>query len=293
MKTFWIRTASATVYALLFLGSIYSGRLLGNPKLGIVILTAFALFVTMGCAFEYFRIAKKQEYHPNQLLGYLFAALMTVGLGLSPIYGGAAFDALGLSSTLTVLVMALVMLAVLLIAMPVTLMVELWRSSERPFVDVLHTLLPMLYCAVPLGLMPFLHNRMNILVMCIIMVWVNDSFAYMGGSLVGKHKMWPKHSPGKSWEGTAIGVLACLLTAVFIGPLFKTELVWYEWLLLGVVCSVIGTLGDLVESMLKRSAGLKDSGNIMPGHGGFLDRFDSLMMILPLATLIAIVAILT
>ena len=293
MKTFWIRTASATVYALLFLGSIYSGRLLGNPKLGVVILTAFALFVAMGCAFEYYRIAKSQNYHPNQPLGYFFAALMTVGLGLGTLYGGSAFDALGLSSTLTVVVMALVMLAVMLIAVPVTLMVELWRSSERPFVDVLHTLLPMLYCAVPMGLMSFLHNRMNILVMCIIMVWVNDSFAYMGGSLVGKHKMWPKHSPGKSWEGTAIGVLACLLTAVFVGPLFKTELVWGEWLLLGVVCSIIGTLGDLVESMLKRSVGLKDSGNIMPGHGGFLDRFDSLMMILPFATLIAIVAILT
>lgn len=288
MKTFWIRTASATVYALLFLGSIYSGRLLGNLKLGTVILTAFALFVAMGCTFEYYRIAKKQGFQPNPMLGYFFTALMTVGLGLSPLYGGAAFDTFGVSSMLTVVVMALVMLVVLLFATPVTLMAELWRNSERPFADVLHTLLPMLYCAVPLGLMPFLHNRMNILVMCIIMVWVNDSFAYMGGSLVGKHKMWPKHSPGKSWEGTAIGVVACLLTALFVGPLFKTDLVWGEWLLLGMVCSVIGTLGDLVESMLKRSAGLKDSGNIMPGHGGFLDRFDSLMMILPLAAVIAI-----
>ncbi len=293
MKTFWIRTASATVYALLFLGSIYSGRLLGNPRLGTVILTAFALFVSCGCAFEYYRIAKQQGNRPNQVLGYLFTALMTVGLGLSALYGSGSDAWLGIGPMLAVVIMGVVLLAIMLVATPVTLMVELWRSSERPFADVLHTLLPMLYCAVPLGLMPFLHNKMNILVMCIILVWVNDSFAYMGGSLVGKHKMWPKHSPGKSWEGTAIGVLVCLLTAVFVGPLFKTEFLWYEWLLLGVVCSVIGTLGDLVESMLKRSAGLKDSGNIMPGHGGFLDRFDSLMMILPLATLIAIVALLT
>ncbi|MBQ3982753.1 MAG: phosphatidate cytidylyltransferase [Bacteroidales bacterium] len=292
MKTFWIRTASATVYALLFLGSIYSGRLLGNSKVGIAILTGFALFVSLGCAFEYFRIAKQQDNHPNQPLGYLFTALMTVGLGLSSMYVGNALASFGVVSLLTLLVMALVALAVLLVATPVTLMVELWRNSQRPFADVLHTLLPMLYCAIPLGLMPFLHYRMNILVMCIILVWVNDSFAYMGGSLVGKHKMWPKHSPGKSWEGTAIGVLFCLLTALFVGPLFKTELVWTEWLLLGVICSVIGTLGDLVESMLKRSVGLKDSGNIMPGHGGFLDRFDSLMMILPMATLVSIVVIL-
>ena len=90
MKTFWIRTASATVYALLFLGSIYSGRLLGNSKVGIAILTGFALFVSLGCAFEYFRIAKQQDNHPNQPLGYLFTALMTVGLGLSSMYVGNA-----------------------------------------------------------------------------------------------------------------------------------------------------------------------------------------------------------
>lgn len=288
MKTFWVRTASATVYALLFLGSIYSGRLTGNPTIGTVILTAFALFVAMGCAFEYYRIAQKQEFQPNRILGYLFTAMMVVGLGLGSLYANGLDNWLGLGKFAAILIMALIFILIMLVAVPVTLMAELWRHSEQPFADVLHTLLPMLYCAVPLGLLPFLHNGMNILVMCIILVWVNDSFAYMGGSLVGKHKMWPKHSPGKTWEGTTIGVIVCLLTAVFVGPLFKTQLMWGEWLLLGFVCSVIGTLGDLVESMLKRSVGLKDSGNIMPGHGGFLDRFDSLLMILPLAMIISI-----
>ena len=166
----------------------------------------------------------------------------------------------------------------------ITLAVQLWRKTENPFADVLHTVLPMLYAATPLSMMPYLHYSMNVLVMCIIMVWVNDSFAYMGGSLVGKHKMWPRHSPGKTWEGTAIGVAAAVAAGLFVGPLFETRLVWYDWLILGLVCSIIGTLGDLVESMLKRSVGLKDSGNIMPGHGGFLDRFDSLLFILPVAT---------
>ena len=142
--------------------------------------------------------------------------------------------------------------------------------------------------------MSTLHYEFNILMMCIIMVWVNDSFAYMGGSLFGKHKMWPKHSPGKTWEGTAIGVAACVAVGILIGPMFNAlpyhQTSWPFWLLLALVCSIIGTLGDLVESMLKRSVGLKDSGNIMPGHGGFLDRFDSLLMIIPIATLIAILA---
>ncbi len=270
MKTFWIRTASATVYALLFLGSIYSGRLVGETW-GTVILSAFALFVALGCTFEYYRIAEKHGAHPIKPLGYAFSTITIVVWAVNQLYDGPVFgvDVLGW---------------ILQLSLVITLAVQLWRKTENPFADVLHTLLPMLYAATPLSMMPYLHYSMNVLVMCIIMVWVNDSFAYMGGSLVGKHKMWPRHSPGKTWEGTAIGVAAAVAAGLFVGPLFETRLVWYDWLILGLVCSIIGTLGDLVESMLKRSVGLKDSGNIMPGHGGFLDRFDSLLFILPVAT---------
>ena len=270
MKTFWIRTASATVYALLFLGSIYSGRLVGETW-GTVILSAFALFVALGCTFEYYRIAEKHGAHPIKPLGYAFSTITIVVWAVNQLYDGPVFgvDVLGW---------------ILQLSLVITLAVQLWRKTENPFADVLHTLLPMLYAATPLSMMPYLHYSMNVLVMCIIMVWVNDSFAYMGGSLVGKHKMWSRHSPGKTWEGTAIGVAAAVAAGLFVGPLFETRLVWYDWLVLGLVCSIIGTLGDLVESMLKRSVGLKDSGNIMPGHGGFLDRFDSLLFILPVAT---------
>ena len=270
MKTFWIRTASATVYALLFLGSIYSGRLVGEMW-GIVILSAFALFVALGCTFEYYRIAEKHGAHPIKPLGYAFSTITIVVWAVNQLYDGPVFevDVLGW---------------ILQLSLVITLAVQLWRKTENPFADVLHTVLPMLYAATPLSTMPYLHYSMNVLVMCIIMVWVNDSFAYMGGSLVGRHKMWPRHSPGKTWEGTAIGVAAAVAAGLFVGPLFETRLVWYDWLILGLVCSIIGTLGDLVESMLKRSVGLKDSGNIMPGHGGFLDRFDSLLFILPVAT---------
>ena len=288
MKTFWIRTASATVYALLFIGSIYSGRLIGNNNIGILILTAFALFVALGCTFEYYRIAEMQANHPNKPLGYFFTTLMVLGVSLLP-FGSNELGA-GSAFCFTFIVIAALLLFV---ALPIVLSTELWRNSERPFGDVLHTLLPTIYCALPLGLMSILHYECNILMMCIIMVWVNDSFAYMGGSLLGKHKMWPKHSPGKTWEGTAIGVAACVAVGIIVGPLFNAfpnhPIGWPVWLILALVCSIIGTLGDLVESMLKRSVGIKDSGNIMPGHGGFLDRFDSLLMIIPFATLIAVI----
>ena len=274
MKTFWIRTASATVYAVLFLGSIYSSRLLDLPILGQCIFAAFALFVTLGCTYEFYKLVGKQGAKPSRAVGYVIAAVVLLQMMLpwyvmpwqiTPIF----YDL----CTVT-----------LYCAVPVAIGLQLWGHSEKPFADAAYTLVPAFYVAFALGQMDFLHNEMNVLVMCIIMVWVNDSFAYMGGSLFGKHKMWPRHSPGKTWEGTAIGVLFAVLVGVFVGPLFDSPMQWYEWAVLGFICGVVGTLGDLAESMLKRSVGVKDSGNIMPGHGGFLDRFDSLLFILPVAT---------
>ena len=271
MKNFWTRTISAVVYVVLFLGCIYSGALLGNETLGGLILTAFLLFVACGCTFEFFRIVAKQGATPCRPLGYALSVATLLLIALVPVLNGFnGFRLILLAYTLFPAVFAL------------CAMVQLWNHSEQPFRDAAYTMVPMLYAAIPLGLMPWLHfDGNNVLVMVLIMVWMNDNGAYMGGSLIGKHKMWERHSPGKTWEGTAIGVVVTLLVAVFIGPLFNSTIAWYHWLALGFICSVIDTLGDLVESMLKRSVGMKDSGKIMPGHGGFLDRFDSLLIATP------------
>lgn len=271
MKNFWVRTVSAVVYVALFLGSIYSGLLLNNKLAGGIILTAFLLFVACGCTFEFFRIVSQQGAHPCRPLGFAYTVAALLALTcLSCFNSATGYVLFGLGMTL------------LPIAFGVAAIVQLWHHSEQPFRDAAYTLVPMLYAAIPLGLMPLLHEAHNVLVMVLIMVWMNDNGAYMGGSLFGKHKMWPRHSPGKTWEGTAIGVLITLVTAYFVGPLFNADIAWYHWLAMGVICSVIDTLGDLVESMLKRSVGMKDSGKIMPGHGGFLDRFDSLLIAVPM-----------
>ena len=271
MKNFWVRAASAVVYVALFLGSIYSGALTGNKTVGALILAAFLLFVACGCTFEFFRIVKQQGAAPCRPLGYAYtvvALLALVGVAYGTHMG---YLALGIGVTL------------LPMAFGLAAMVQLWGHSEQPFRDAAYTMVPMLYAAIPLGLMPSLHESYNVLVMVLVMIWMNDNGAYMGGSLLGKHKMWVRHSPGKTWEGTTIGVVVTLLTAYFVGPLFNSGIAWYHWLALGFICSVIDTLGDLVESMLKRSVGMKDSGKIMPGHGGFLDRFDSLLIAVPVA----------
>lgn len=270
MKNFWVRTVSAVVYVALFLGCIYSGKLLNNPLLGGVIFTAFLLFVACGGTFEFFRIVGKQGATPCRPLGYAYTVLALMALLCLSLFSGVnGYILFGIGMTMLPIVFGL------------SAMVQLWNHSEQPFREAAYTLVPMLYIAIPLGLMPLLHESYNALVMVLILVWMNDNGAYMGGSLLGKHKMWERHSPGKTWEGTAIGVLVTLVTAYFVGPLFNPAIAWYHWLVIGLICSVIDTLGDLVESMLKRSVGMKDSGKIMPGHGGFLDRFDSLLIATP------------
>lgn len=270
MKNFWTRSISAVVYVVLFIGCIYSGNLLHNKLVGGIILTTFLLFVTCGCTFEFFRIVGKQGATPCRPLGYLLSICTLLMVALVPVLNANyGFSLTFISFTLLPAVFA------------VSAMVQLWNHSEQPFREAAYTLVPMLYAAIPLGLMTWLHFDHNVLVMVLIMVWMNDNGAYMGGSIYGKHKMWPRHSPGKTWEGTATGILITLIIAYFIGPLFNADIAWYHWLVLGLICSVIDTLGDLVESMLKRSVDMKDSGKIMPGHGGFLDRFDSLLIATP------------
>lgn len=270
MKNFWTRAASAVVYVVLFIGCIYSGALLKNPLAGGLILTAFLLFVTVGCTFEFFRIVGQQQATPSKPLGYLLAVGALLMTALVPV--------LNAKSGFTLILLDYTLLPALFATAAI---VQLWKHSDQPFRDAAYTLVPMFYAAIPLGLMTWLHVDYNVLVMVLILVWMNDNGAYMGGSLYGKHKMWARHSPGKTWEGTLTGVVVALLVAVFIGPLFNADIAWYHWLVIGLICSVIDTLGDLVESMLKRSVGMKDSGKIMPGHGGFLDRFDSLLVAVP------------
>jgi phosphatidate cytidylyltransferase len=275
MKTFWIRTASAVVYALLFLGTLLSGRLLGNPQVGLVLFGAFLLFVNAGCTFEFFRMVKTQGARPSQVLGYVYTLVAMLLVLVIPL----------MNNPLLGFGMVFVAFAFFPICFALSAIVQLWKQSDQPFRDAAYTMVPLLYIGLPLsrmlGLVPDAGAR--VVLMLVVMVWVNDSGAYIGGSLFGKHKMWARHSPGKTWEGTAFGVLVTLLLAVFVGPWLQPAVAWYHWLVLGLICSVIDTLGDLVESMLKRSVGMKDSGNIMPGHGGFLDRFDSLLIIMPFA----------
>ena len=179
MKTFWIRTASATVYAVLFLGTLLSGRLLNNPKLGLVIFGAFLLFVAIGCTYEFFRMVDKQGARPSKLLGYFFAVAALLVVLVSPL----------LDNVLAGFLLMLIAFSLFPVTFALSAVVQLWKKSEQPFRDAAYSLVPTLYIAVPLSLMLSLvpEAGARVVLMVIVMVWVNDSGAYIGGSLFGKH----------------------------------------------------------------------------------------------------------
>jgi len=167
---------------------------------------------------------------------------------------------------------------------------ELYRQKERPFWNIGATLMVPVYCVLPfifLQKLAFISGEYNALLVLsfLIMVWVSDTGAYLVGITIGKHRLFPRISPKKSWEGFIGGVVFTLILSYFIS---KYVIDYPLWLVMsmGVIVSVMGMYGDLTESMLKRSMDIKDSGSILPGHGGVLDRFDAFTFAAPLVYLL-------
>ncbi|MBK9257764.1 MAG: phosphatidate cytidylyltransferase [Saprospiraceae bacterium] len=161
--------------------------------------------------------------------------------------------------------------------------VHLWKSFFNH--KKLPILISTLYLGLPLGLTAgFVYHSpdypRSVLISLILLIWANDSFAYLVGSRIGKTKLFESISPKKTWEGFLGGIFFTLLTAIII-HLLSGSYSMFIWIVIALTVSVIGTLGDLFESSLKRNFKVKDSGNLLPGHGGILDRFDSFIYILP------------
>lgn len=170
---------------------------------------------------------------------------------------------------------------------------ELYMKRKDPVNNWAYSMMSQLYIALPLALLNVLAYHTNgtegvsqynpILPLSIfIFNWVNDTGAYCTGMLFGKHRLFERISPKKSWEGSIGGAVFSIAAAVVLGYFFDF-LTIAQWIGLGLTVVVFGTWGDLTESLLKRTLGIKDSGNILPGHGGMLDRFDSTLMAVPAA----------
>jgi len=207
---------------------------------------------------------------------YFFLAMAGYNSGLTPA---------------TVFIPYLVSIVYLMVA-------ELYLKQQDPIGDWAYTMLSQMYIALPFSLLNVLAFRSTAVdiqytylvpLSVFVFLWINDTGAYLCGSLLGKHKLFPRISPGKSWEGSIGGGLLVMAVAVLVWYLTEQygvndiQLNALQWAGLGLTIVVFGTWGDLIESLFKRTLGIKDSGSILPGHGGMLDRFDSSLMAIPAA----------
>lgn len=263
LKVLGTRSLSAAVFVVVLIGSVlwnyYS-------------FTLFFFIVAMIGLNEFYKIAEKLNAKPYKLTGFV-AGCVTYLSFINPneIFPGSSVQDF---------------LKPVLIVLPfIIFSVALFNKRSNPIQNALFTGMGILYAVLPFTLLHgirLLHVESfpEIILGIIFLIWSNDTFAYLGGSLFGKNKMIERISPGKTWEGTIFGVFVTFGVSFLIkNYLVKDESVL--WPVLGIVIPVLATVGDLVESMLKRQAGIKDSGTIMPGHGGILDRFDSLIFVAP------------
>ncbi len=251
VKGFLVRSGFGIMYAALFIACLV---------LGVIPTAVFVAVMSWFCCYEFYRIARLDGKVPNEFIGLSAAVLFPL-------------SALGASVLLTALLFILV------------LAVGLWYlySPRTRISDVAVTIFGPLYTGFMLsaivltrGSIPGFAGALLSVGVC-ASLWVSDSLAYMVGSRFGKHKMAPKISPNKTWEGFCGSVAGSLVIWLI---LYATG--WYSLslpvaVLAGVGVAVLGVFGDLIESRIKRGVGVKDSGNLIPGHGGMLDRSDSLI----------------
>lgn len=164
---------------------------------------------------------------------------------------------------------------------------QLYDKRHNAIKQLGASFMAMLLVVFPLTLLGRLYLEANghtTLLACLIFIWMNDTGAFCIGSMLGRHRLFERISPKKSWEGFWGGLFFTIVAAVVVGAYFPNyfyEFTTTQWVGLSIVVSVFSTWGDLVESMVKRTAGVKDSGHLLPGHGGILDRIDSLLFVIP------------
>ncbi|MFK5855749.1 MAG: phosphatidate cytidylyltransferase [Bacteroidota bacterium] len=263
MKDIYIRSLTGIVFLAVVIGSI-----LLNP---LAFLLVFSVFNFIGLK-EFARLANRSNKTSATATPeyYIFGMLIYFIIGLAGLgYLDVRFS------------------AVIFVILFVQIAIELYRKDPQ-WKNITTLITGYIYIAVPFGLMNSLfytgaidQSQSGILIGMFVIVWTSDVFAYLTGSMIGKHKLMERISPKKTWEGSIGGLFFALISA-YILSIFVPQLSIVEWLILSVVIVISGTLGDLVESLLKRNAGVKDSGTIFPGHGGVLDRFDAVIFATPM-----------
>jgi phosphatidate cytidylyltransferase len=258
------RTISGVVFLLIIIGSM----LLGKYTFGVTFL--IILFLALS---EFYDLMFASGAIPFAIPGiisgiFVFIIAFLVSSGIA-------------CHTLLFLFLPLIILLII---------IALYSFKENAIQNMAITLFGIFYISFPLSAMNYLvfpaingyEYTHKIALGILILVWINDTGAYLIGMSIGRKSLFPRISPKKSWEGTIGGAVLTFLTSLEIKPLMGI-LTHIDWFVIAIIVSVFGIYGDLTESLIKRSANLKDSGKIMPGHGGILDRIDSILFVIPIS----------
>lgn len=254
-------------------GSLFAATLLFCTIFSMyTLLGLYLLFVIIG-SWEYLKVLKRNsKYSPNIILGIINSILVFLAITIPPIFQ--------INSKLFIAFSILVTFVIPLF--------ELYKNKQYPFSNIAHTILPAIYISIPFSLLilsnsifPVKENLNVFIIIFYFSLWGNDTGAYFTGSIIGKHKLFERISPNKTWEGSFGGAFFAIIVAILGGYFFTPEIPIWQWAAIGLIISIFGSMGDLVESLFKRSMNVKDSGKILPGHGGILDRFDGLLIASP------------
>lgn len=250
-------------------GFFFVAVMLAAVLTGPIFFSGFFLVLSIFSLLEFYKIVRTDDVRPNQPGGVLLSLALFVPLIMHFTDNGP--------------------LSNIFIALPVLFIIcfsELYRKGAKPFHSVAYTLFGVIMVVMPFCFYvasAFLSGEYNkhIAMGVLIMLWSSDTGAYLAGRSFGKHKLFERHSPKKTWEGLFGGFVLSVF-ASFVLAMFYPEISLHYWAICSILIVFCGTAGDLFESMLKRSMDIKDSGSILPGHGGLLDRFDGLLMSAPL-----------
>lgn len=252
LKDLGVRLLSALVLGVVMLGALFFGGVWG-------IAAVVAVVGVLACI-EFFAITRRERRMPTELATIIAVVAMP--------FAAAQFGSTGLNAVIGALVIS----------------ASFWHVMIRQIrlADTAVTVFGAVYVGFTLShlvLIRQLESGVIFALVTILSVWANDIFAYLIGSAIGKHPLAPSVSPKKSWEGFVAGTIGTVSVWLIAGVLLGLEIGWGVLVAIGGVASIAAVIGDLAESRIKREAHVKDSGSLLPGHGGFLDRFDSLIMV--------------
>ncbi|MBD5328584.1 MAG: phosphatidate cytidylyltransferase [Bacteroides sp.] len=259
IKKLLTRSVSGLVYVLLIIGCVLWGST-GIAVLGILL----AILST----FELEKIIHEARPRRMPLVALDMLGVVLLAVSFNPV----------------IPVVPLVLWILVILA---RLILELYAKDENPLKSMAHSIFVQIYIGLPLCAMSITSLIVvpKAILLVFLFLWINDTGAYLVGSMVGKHRLFERISPKKSWEGFFGGLvfnliaasIFCYCSSTFMG--LHANII--QWLIFALIVTVFGTWGDLIESMIKRHLNIKDSGNLIPGHGGILDRIDSFLLAMP------------